>query len=367
MDYQAELFEDQKQEIIKYHSMNVMRYMGNKRKLLRFIIPEIQKLTQKGDTVFDLMAGTNCVGYALKTRNRIVSNDIQWYSFVIGRALIENNVFNITKEDIESEILPFYNLNKEKKEFSFFLDNYSDTYFSAEQCLDIDSIRFAIEKISNEGKGAYKRALYLTCLMSAMGYAQSTPGHFAEYMPKDHPRVIELRKLNIFNAFLRKCSEFKIVFSDFQNRAFRADWRSFFADNKYKDILKETVVFYVDPPYTLEQYSRFYHLLDTLVLYDYPRLQYKGLYRSDRYKSVFCYRSKVQKEFSDLICGIFQKTNADVVLSYSSTGLISKDGILRICNKYFKHVEPQEFSYPHSTQGKGNSEHVKEYLITCSR
>lgn len=367
MHTQLELFENQKEDIIEYHNINAIRYMGNKRKLSKFIVPEIQKLTYEGDTVFDLMAGTNCIGYVLKTRNRIISNDIQWYSLIIGKALIENNIFNITQEDIETEILPFYSLNKEKKNFSFFLDNYSDTYFSAEQCLDIDSIRFAIERIPNENKGMYKRALYLTCLMSAMGYAQSTPGHFAQYMPKDHYRIVALRKLNILNAFLKKCSEFRIVFSDFQNKAFRGDWRCFFDDNKYTDILKETVVFYVDPPYTVEQYSRFYHLLDTLVLYDYPKLQHKGLYRPDRYKSFFCYRSKVQKEFNDLIYGVFQKTNANIVLSYSSTGLVSKDSILKICNKYFNHVELQEFSYPHSTQGKGSLEHVREYLISCSR
>jgi len=367
MNDQLKVFKDKNQDIVKYHTINTMRYMGNKRKLLKYIIPEIQKMTQKGDTVFDLMAGTACVGYALKARNRIISNDIQWYGFVIGKALIENNVFNITQEDIETNILSAYSLNKQKKEYSFFFDKYSDTYFSAEQCLDIDSIRYAIEKIPNKGQGTYKKTLYLTCLMSAMGYAQSTPGHFAEYMPKDHPRIIKLRKISILDTFLKKCFEFKIIFNNYQNKSFRVDWRSIFTDNKYKDILKETAVFYIDPPYTAEQYSRFYHLLDTLILYDYPELFHKGLYRSGRYKSAFCYRSKIKKEFNDLIYEIFQKTNANIVLSYSNTGLILENDILKICGKYFNHVEFRKFGYPHSTQGKGNLNHVKEYLINCSR
>ena len=41
-------------------------------------------------------------------------------------------------------------------------------------------------------------------------------------------------------------------------------------------------VVYADPPYTRDHYSRYYHLLDTLLLYDYPDPVGKGQYRLDR-------------------------------------------------------------------------------------
>ena len=46
--------------------------------------------------------------------------------------------------------------------------------------------------------------------------------------------------------------------------------------NKYKEVLAKAEVannvdlIYIDPPYTNAHYSRFYHILETLVDYDYP-------------------------------------------------------------------------------------------------
>ena len=45
--------------------------MGNKNKLLDFIIPEIIKNSSKDDVICELMAGTNCVSYALKNKRKL--------------------------------------------------------------------------------------------------------------------------------------------------------------------------------------------------------------------------------------------------------------------------------------------------------
>ena len=75
-----------------YDSIQTIRYMGNKNKLLDFIIPEIEKITTSKSIVCDLMSGTNCIGYALKSRYTIYANDVQKYSECIAKALIENNL-----------------------------------------------------------------------------------------------------------------------------------------------------------------------------------------------------------------------------------------------------------------------------------
>ena len=54
------------------------------------IIPEIENITKPGDVICDVMAGTNSIGYALKERNIIYSNDIQFYSYAVGRAMLSN-------------------------------------------------------------------------------------------------------------------------------------------------------------------------------------------------------------------------------------------------------------------------------------
>ena len=183
-----------------YEFIQTIRYMGNKNKLLDFIVPEIENITKKGETVCDLMSGTNAVGYALKKNYRIISNDVQKYSECIANALIVNNSTHITSNSALAELKEKYAENLETKSYDFFSKTYSDTYFSAKQCIDIDSMRYAIEKSAKEEK----KFLYLTALMSAMCKVQSTPGHFAQFMPKEHKRIIPLRAMNLFDEFVSK-------------------------------------------------------------------------------------------------------------------------------------------------------------------
>ena len=85
-------------------------------------------------------------------------------------------------------------------------------------------------------------------------------------------------------------------------------------------------VFYLDPPYTTDHYSRFYHVLETLVKYDYPSLERKkyhgemrimnGRYRNDRFQSNYCIPSKGYGEFERII-KMINKTGAAIVMSYS--------------------------------------------------
>ena len=55
----------------EYNQIKTIRYMGNKNRLLDFIIPQIIKITKKGEIICDLMTGTGSIAYALKNRNTI--------------------------------------------------------------------------------------------------------------------------------------------------------------------------------------------------------------------------------------------------------------------------------------------------------
>lgn len=117
---------------MSYPFIQTIRYMGNKIKLLDYIIPEIEKITNPGDVVCDIMAGTNCIGYALKKRNPIISNDIQYYSYVIAKCML-NNTDIPSLEQAHKELDLFIEDNKKKQYYSFFKDQYTDTYFSEHQ------------------------------------------------------------------------------------------------------------------------------------------------------------------------------------------------------------------------------------------
>ena len=128
-----------------------------------------------------------------------------------------------------------------------------------------------------------------------------------------------------------------------------------FSDVLNIDDMKNVSVFYLDPPYTIDHYSRFYHVLETLVKYDYPELEKKkfngririmnGRYRDDRFQSNFCIPSKGYSEFNMLIKKI-HSLGAKIVLSYSDDDsekdtrkrVVSKDELIDILGKYYKSV-----------------------------
>lgn len=338
-----------------YKTVHTIRYMGNKAKLLDFIIPEIEKITNPGDIVCDLMSGTCSVGYALKSRNIIYANDIQYYSYIISKFLL-SDIEPISVEVAHVELDKLYNDNLATKKYSFFIDNYTDTYFSGEQCLEIDSLRYAIE---NADKKYFE--FYLICLMNAMCKAQSTPGHFAQYMNKENKRIVALRQLSVYKLFYEKIKDFSSFdLSNLGNKCFNEDCVSFLENED----LSNVKCIYIDSPYTNDQYSRFYHILETVCKYDHPTLNFKAKYRTDRVKSEFCYKGSVLKEFEKIISLISRK-NIKIVISYSNHGVVPPEEILEIGRKYYANSTIKYLDYGHSSQGKGTIS-IKEVLIILS-
>lgn len=337
----------------EYPFIQTIRYMGNKGKLLGKIIPEIEKLTDEGDIVCDIMAGTNAVSYALKARNRLITNDIQYYSYVISRCMLES--YDIpTQEQARLDLDGNFEKNERERIFTFFADNYTDAYFAGRQCRDIDSLRYAIEQIADDNL----RYFYLTVLMNAMCKAQSTTGHFAQFMDKDHNRIIPLRQLSVRNLFYEKIDDFKcFVKNGYPNLHFNLDYKELF---KLKE-MDSVKCFYLDSPYTSDQYSRFYHVLETVCKYDYPKLEHKAKYRTDRVQSDFCYKKSAAGEFENIISFCAGK-GASLVISYSNHGVIPVENIISIADKYYKDVTLKGTDYEHSSQGKGTID-IKEVLI----
>lgn len=342
---------------MKFNFIQTIRYMGTKSKLLDYIVPEIIRVTPKNGTVCDIMAGSNAVSYAIKNNYTVYTNDVQEYSYVISVALIENQKEVISKEKAFNNLKNGYEDNLKEKRFRFFLDNYADTYFSERQCLDIDSIRYAIELCDNY----YLKNLYLTALMGAMCKVQSTPGHFAQFMPKNHRRIVSLRKMNLWNEFLEKCNDYSsIVFTDKNNKCFCQDYNLLLD----KNLIRNVDTIYLDSPYNQEQYSRFYHVLETVCKYDSPKLNYKAKYREDRFKSKFCYKKSVKEEFEKIIDYCINNS-INLVISYSNKGTLDINELIDVCKEKFTSVYAKKIEYKHSTQGKGNAE-INEYVIVCS-
>ena len=71
-------------------------------------------------------------------------------------------------------------------------------------------------------------------------------------------------------------------------------------------------VVYIDPPYNSRQYSRFYHILETLTKWDCPKLYGVALKPQRENMSDYC-RENARHKFSELVGGINAKICSGVV------------------------------------------------------
>ncbi|MCE2110075.1 adenine methyltransferase [Streptococcus thermophilus] len=136
-----------------------MRYLGNKTKLLTFIEKVIDKYKIEGETFADLFAGTGSVGDYFKGKYTVYSNDYMYFSKVISEAKLSNFKTPDFKEFHKKYgVSPFEWLNKKqyKTEKSYFTyNNYTPLadrmYFTEDNALNIDGMRFDIEELFHEG------------------------------------------------------------------------------------------------------------------------------------------------------------------------------------------------------------------------
>lgn len=379
-----------------------IKYMGSKTKILPFVIQGIESVYQ-GGAICDLFAGSCSLSGALGSQLPIISNDIQYYSSVIAKAYLTDwNHQDVLLEDIllkakeyhqkhyqtlvldylyasDMTLEDFNNVETRSQQlinFQFnndwhlFTKYYSGTWWSVEQCTWIDSLRMAIEDYRNSS--VYNTLL--SCLMYAAAYNSQGTGHYAQYRDaKTESAMTDIkiyRSKSILEYFVRKVED---VFGKLRTEPNHLNHKIIVEDYiSCLNNLEERMTVYADPPYCFVHYSRFYHILETMVLYDYPEIQtkngmyVKGRYRVDRHQSPFCIRTQVQKAFDDMFSVVKRKNNS-LVLSYSDTGMISVYDLEQTALKYFSRsqIKLWAMDYSHMTMGRKNDRKrdVQEMLL----
>ena len=374
--------------------------MGSKSKIMDFVLDGINQIYD-GRVVCDLFSGSGSLAGALGQQCPVHSNDIQRYSKILADTynkaycknstpssckiieqaskIVEQHKININiKYDKGMSLEDFNNVEEQQKrlidrdfnyEWHLFSKNYSGTWWSYEQCLWIDAIRQVADKYKAK---AYYPAI-ISSLMFSMAYASQGTGHYAQY--RDAKTQSSLRDIIIYRTrtikdyFIRKYDEVKEYIPKYP---VLMPHRSTSLD--YRECLKEFEggTIYADPPYCFVHYSRFYHILETLVLYDFPTLQIqrgkivKGRYRENRHQSPFCIKTQVQGAFIDLFEGS-KSSNSNIVLSYSNTGMITIDALYKLCKDILpnKKINILTTNHQHMTLGrkKDRQRDVKECLL----
>ena len=279
-----------------------MNYIGSKYSLLDFIHRTISDVTgyKSGDDYIfaDLFAGTGVVGASYRKEGcSVISNDIQYYSYVINKYFIEGS------KSIDESLINSLNLLENVDGFIY--ENYcagsgsGRNYFT-----DIEKL-FEQNLISEETYFGL-----LACLVNSIDkYANtaSVYGAFLKHIKKSAQKQFKLELLPKIEG-----PKGKVYNEDVNKLITRIQG----------DVL------YLDPPYNARQYCSNYHVLETIARYDYPELKGKtGLRESNGQKSKYCSKKTSESEFENLI------TNANfkyIFLSYNNEGLMTVDAIKNI-------------------------------------
>lgn len=301
-----------------------MRYIGAKTDLLSEInnfVSEQQITSEKTLTFCDAFSGTGTVGEFFKDQYRIMANDVQYYSYIMTQAKL--NAPDFTFKKLELDPFVYFNENKKGVE-GFIFQQYSyggsagRMYFSAENGKRIDFIRQKIEQWFNEEKISKNEYYYLIAsLIESVSKVANIAGVYGSYLKTWDPRA--RKRMNFI----------KVELSD-KKALYEAEVHNRTIESLINDVSGD--ILYLDPPYTKNQYSVQYHLLETIAKYDNPDINGKGgLRNTNLTSSSFSRSGEVETVFEYIIAKAKFKY---IILSYSSDGIMSKGYIENVLKRY---------------------------------
>ena len=264
--------------------------------------------------------------------------------------------------------------------YCLFVAYFANVYFGLRQCVEIDSLRFAIEQLEDESE----RTWALGALIATLSKLATTyGGHFAQprlKTPSDITaanlaRVLEQRAYSVIH-------EFSVRLLNLSEESEKAAHCVQILRGPWQDALSaaansldgDQVLVYVDAPYKREEYSRYYHVLETLVLYSYPSCaeasKLPDKKEGGRFQSEFFTRNKTQlaSVFGTLISSILRR-GWTCAWSYSDLGSVSIVNVVeQVCRETDAKVRSYSVPYTHKSQGKSAGKprfpkEVVEYLV----
>lgn len=320
------------------------RYIGSKYKLIEWLFSTIQECCE-GKSFMDIFSGTGIVAAtASQLYDKVVVNDFLFSNEAIYKAFFGTGCWNEAK--ITAIIGSYNDLNGEDLEENYFSSNFGDKYFSRNSAKVIGFVR---ENIEENRQNLTEREYYvlLASLLYSVDKIANTVGHYDAYFKKD---LVDDR------FFMRP-----IAPNGGKNFHIYREDANLLARKVAADIV------YVDPPYNSRQYSRFYHVLETLTKWDKPTLHGVALKPNPENMSDYC-RVGAKTKLAELIADIQAKF---VIVSYNNTyeskskssrNRITLHDIESILSEKGR-IQVFEKSYRHFNAGNTNFLDHKEYLF----
>lgn len=379
-----------------------IRYMGTKRVLAPVVRSIVDDLDVAGPVV-DLFSGMGSVAQALSPKHSVVTNDLLAFTTAFARCRFTSGPrrtrtalskavvrkFRQSHADLSSSYR--WRLNREKgaladgrEALEAWFDEaphvgnsvhyarearrsaalaepgdyrlatlyFATGYFSTAQALEIDALRAALDRVRLTPD---ERDWAMAAWLLAAGRLVNAPGHTAQFLrPSSDEAFSRIQRTwarSVWPLFLSALDDLGTV----GNAKWRRGNRVVNGEAlKVLDGMSTDSIgaIYADPPYTKDQYSRYYHVYETLYRYDFPDSSGRARARSDRFSTGFSLATQVEDSLDHLVrrSGELERP---LILSYPDDGLLATRGleVEDIIRRHRSQVSIVKMAHTHSTMG----------------
>lgn len=410
---------------------NTASYMGNKKKIAGFIVEALFPYISNDPFFIDLMCGSGAMSQAFAQLGVTYASDAQEFCKLLakiqGSGFTKNHAIEVLEKlsyyykknyqelrkryqkqlngeatlyrrdwSDKTHIFSMYNeyvagfslysstefipeqlralVNRYKKDskkfpYCLFTLYFSNIFFGLHQCIQLDSLRYAVDQFSGEERLWALGILVVTVYQVSSGHAN----HFAQPKKVTENNITDIlikRQKSAYHEFSKRliCLSEESESTANEIKLLPGPWKNAL-DYAVDSISGEKIV-YLDAPYKRDEYSRYYHVLETMVKYDYPSSELKGRIRSKRLKERFATEfftknsNTVEKILVDIIIAILS-SDMKCAWSYSDNGDAS---IINVISNVLEQTACKVYLYgtSHNHQSQRGSNHkipVTEYCI----
>ncbi len=327
-----------------YVFQQLIPYIGNKRKLLPLISEAIRitEILPQDGTFLDLFAGSGVVSrYAKHLGYRVISNDWEPYAEALNSCFIVCNVPPVlgSGDTYAETINRLNNLKPIENWITKHLcplddENYNPQYdrmfYMRKNGMRIDAIRVQIEKWERSGAiTEMQKHCLLAPLLYQACYTSNTSGVFKGF----HRGWGGQTKPALYRIASDLQLQAPIFLDNGKNNAVYREDATALARRLQ---LGDKAIAYLDPPYNQHPYGSNYHVLNSIVLWDKPKLsrQISGFgdksairtdWRTER-RSAYNSSKEAAAEYARLLGAISARW---ILTSYSTDGNINLDSLVR--------------------------------------
>lgn len=252
---------------------------------------------------------------------------------------------------------------------------YGGVFFGDRQAAELDCLRQSISDLSDETERNWALGA-LVCAASACAYTYG--GHFAQ--PKlditdfgkvrgDIYEALKQRSLSVTHEFFTRLTSLATESENVEHAVsvVSGPWEVAIP-TVARATGRSPVCVYIDPPYTRDEYSRYYHVLEAVVRYQPQAVSGKG--RLPKRGSEGRFASNFSGRRADLMEAEIARTiqaclaqGWNCLWSYSNTGVASINGTLARLERHAKTADVFCMDHRYKAQGKRGPKQVVEYAI----